>query len=309
MEDTDRIPAGPARPTWLQTFALATVVVLLLRLGIARFVPPADVPAANDLAFWVFPALVTLRWMAWLPEGRQRAARTKRSPWVRIAILLIPGEFVGLCRWLVVTAGGCLSWILRRPPPPRPPGRPIEDRRKGVYDGLMVLNLVSFVPEIPITLMLLSSVQGHLLVHVLVHTAEVLAIVLLLGDRWLVRAGGHVLTRTHLDLRVGARAAARLPIEDIAHAERLDKKTSYRAWCRSHGTVLRETGVISVFDDPNLVLSIRPGAALCWTRFQFERPLPRHLFVYVDDPAALIGVLEEAKGSTLDWPGGTRRVA
>lgn len=299
VEGTNRTPAGPAWPTWPQTFALAIVAVLLLRLGITRLLPPTSVQAANDLALWVFPGLVALRWMAWLPEGWQRAARTRRSPFVRIAILLIPGEFVGLCRWLVVTAWGCLSWILRRPPTPRPPGRPIEDRRKGVYDGFMVLSLISFVPEVPITLILLSSVHGHLLVHVLVHTAEVLAIVWLLGDRWLVHSGGHVLTRTHLDLRVGARAAARLPLEDIAHAELLDKKTSYRAWCRGHGTSLRETGVISVFDDPNLVLSLRPGAALRWTRFQFERSLPRHLFLYVDDPAALIAALEEAKCSPL----------
>ena len=267
---------------------------MLMRFAGDGLLPGSQAAVTGTIAWALFGGLLALRWLAWLPEGAQRASRVQGSPAARLAVLIVPAEAIGMARLAVLTAGGCLAWIARRPLPPRPAGVPVEDRKKGSYDGFFLINLVSFVPEIPISFLVLSSVALPL-IHVAVHAAEFLVVVLVLGDRRLVRAGGHVLGDTHLHLRAGARAAATLPLEAIAGLHPLDKKTSYAAWCRAHGAHLRDTGVVSIFDGPNLVVSMQPGLSLSWTRFQVERPLPRHLFLYVDNPAGLIAAIERAK--------------
>jgi hypothetical protein len=253
---------------------------------------------AGNLAWTVLLVLVALRWLAGLPDGARRAhvARSKGRWWPsRLVLLLVPSEWIGVLRLLVVTAGGCLAWMFRRRPAPRPVGRRLEDRRKGFYDTLFAMNVISLMTEVPVLLLILSSVAGRPAVHLAAHALEVLAIVGILGDRWLVRAGGHVLTSTHLDLRAGARASACIPLQAIAAIEVLGKKTRPAAWCREHDVHRADTGTVSVLDAPNIVITLHPGAQLTWSRFQAEHAMPRHLFLYLDDPSSLAPAVAEAK--------------
>jgi hypothetical protein len=115
-----------------------------------------------------------------------------------------------------------------------------------------------------------------------------------------VHAGGHVLTATHLDLCAGARAAVRLPLEAIESLELLGK-TRPEVWCREHGVHRVDTGTVSVLDRPNLGVTLRADADGTWSRWQVERALPRHLLVYLDDPAALapaVAKLRESRAQT-----------
>ncbi len=184
-------------------------------------------------------------------------------------------------------------------PPARPQGQRLEDRRKGFYDGMFAMNVVSFAPELLVSTLMLSTTH-ELWAHVAVHGAEAAVIIGLLGDRWLVHAGGHVLTTTHLDLCAGARAAVRLPLEAIESLELLGK-TRPEVWCREHGVHRVDTGTVSVLDRPNVVVTLRADAVGTWSRWQVERALPRHLLVYLDDPAALapaVAKLRESRAQT-----------
>jgi len=220
----------------------------------------------------------------------------KRQWPVRLALLLVPAELPGLLRLALVTADGCLAWATRRVPPPRPEGLRLGDRRKGVYDGFFAMNVISFVVEIPLMALLMSSVAKPW-PHVVLHTLEAALVVFVLGDRWWVHAGGHVLTATHLDLCAGARALARVPLAAIASIEPLGKGVTRQAWCRAHGVHPADTGTVSVMDGPNLVLTLQGGVAGTWSRLQVQRPLPRHLFVYLDDPAALAPAVAAAQAA------------
>jgi hypothetical protein len=211
---------------------------------------------------------------------------------------LIPAELIGLLRLLAITAEGCLAWITRRPPPPRPEGHRLEDRRKGFYDGFFAMNVISFVVSIPVMLLFLPPIKSHPEVHIAMHMLEALLLMVILGDRWLVHAGGHVLTPTHLHLRAGARAAARIPLAAIETIELLDKKTSLAAWRRAHGARHADTGTMSVMDSPNVVITLQPGLQTTWSRFQVDRPLPRHLFLYLDNPAALAPAVATAQAQS-----------
>jgi hypothetical protein len=52
---------------------------------------------------------------------------------------------------------------------------------------------------------------------------------------------------------------------------------------------------VSVLDAPNIVITLHPGAQLTWSRFQAEHAMPRHLFLYLDDPSSLAPAVAEAK--------------
>jgi hypothetical protein len=275
---------------WTKTLLRAGIAALVLRLGLSR-VAPLPSGLAGQIAWGAFESLIALRWIAGLPEGARRARAADRAgrAWPRrLLVLLVPADIAGLLRLQWVTAGGFLAWLLRRRPLPRPDGLRLEDRRRGSYDGLFLMNAISLVVEIPLMVLLLSSVRTPG-IHLAIHGLEALAVVWVFGDRWLVHAGGHVLTPSHLDLRAGARAAARIPLDAI------EAIAPMKEWALAHDVRRVETGTVSVIDKPNVVITLRPANGLAWTRLQVERPLPRHLLLYLDQPAALPGAVAAAR--------------
>ena len=281
--------------TWGRTLAVGLAVMIVIRLA-ASHVMPSLSRQAGLFAWCVLGGMLALRYCSALVDGARRAELAQmagRSRISRLAVFIIPAETIGIAKLALMTIDGCIAWSTRRPFPERPAGRHFEDLRKGFYEAMFFLNIVPFVVELPLSFLFLSVVRD-LWVHVAMHSCEFLLLVLILGDRWLVHAGGHILTPTNLDLRAGARAAANLPLDSIAGAELLDKKTSYAEWRRKHGARRAETGVISILDGANVAITLRPCPQLRWLRLQVDRPMPRHLFVYVDDPAALVAAINQA---------------
>jgi hypothetical protein len=277
---------------WSTTLLRAAIAALAIRWLAPHVWPPASQALASELAWGASCTLIALRWLAGLPEGAGRARRARRAgrSWLsRLVVLLIPVELIGSMRLALVTAGACVAWLARRRPAPRPAGLRLEDRRKGFYDGLFALNVISLVVEFPLMMLVLSGIHSHPGLHGVLHAIEIAAIVAVLGDRWLVLAGGHVLTDSHLDLCAGARARARIPLDAI---EAIDLA---KDWNRTHRARRADTGTVSVLDKPNVVITLHPAPGLAWTHFQVERPLPRHLFVYLDHPDALAPAVASAR--------------
>lgn len=290
-----RAPAG-----WSPTLLLATAVALWGRAAIATVWPDFAARAPGPWPLALALALVVARWWRGLPEGRERARSAReqgRGTFAQVVSLLVPAEGTGLLACVGGTLRGFVAAVLRLPPPPRPAGRPIEDRRKGMYDAVFVLNLLSFVVEVPLMALLVRGAAVAAGLQVALHVVEAALVVFIVGDWWQVRAGGHVLTTTHLDLRAGLRASARVPLPAIERIEPVPRPGGPWAWRQANGVRRREAGTVSVLDTPNLAITLRagePGDELRWTRFQVERPMPRHLLVYVDDPAAVAAAVREA---------------
>lgn len=202
-------------------------------------------------------------------------------------------SLAGRVRVAAMTVRACLASVTRRPlrVASTPAGVAITDRRRGFYDAFILMGLMSLAMEVPVSSwILLSSVHEastRAVVRVLLALAEVATFVALVGDRRLVAAsGGHVLTPTHLVLRAGARAEARVPLEAIDSIEMLEGAKPGR-WCRARGIDPRETATITLLDRPNVALRLRAGLEGGWTSMQAPRRWPRWLLVYVDDPRGL----------------------
>lgn len=253
---------------------------------------------AHSPGWLLFGLLVALRWIAGAHAAFMMLRRGRGAPRRRLAPLLhvvVPAELVGVAWLVVLTLAAGVLWLLRRPVPPRPPGVMLENRRKGMYDTFFAMNVVGAITEIPLSILLMPALVPEEGIRIALHGAEVLLNLAIVGDRWLVNAGGHVLTESRLLLRAGLRASADVPLAEILEIDVVPKSTSLVEWSRSRGLDRFDAGVISVIDSPNVALRLASVAGRTWTRWQSERARPGCLFVYVDDPQALVRKVTSAR--------------
>lgn len=226
------------------------------------------------------------------PEAmaRWRAARAAGKGIGAQILAFAPPGVVG---WMVVEREvwrGFGQWLRRRPnASPRPEGTPLHYLHKGAYTTAVGIALVSLLIELPLS-GVIASVFGfdpslERTLHVVMGIGCAYSLVWVLGDRWHVMSGFHVLGDDFLDLQIGARAAATIPIDQITRCERL--KDTRQQWCKLNGVALRDTIVISPIDRPNVVLTLAPGAQVPVSLFGVDRNAPAHVFLYVDRPDLL----------------------
>jgi hypothetical protein len=246
---------------------------------------------AQSPGWLLFGLLVALRWIAGAHAAFKTLQRGRGALRGRLGALfhvLLPAELLGVVRLVALTLAAGVLWLLRRPVPPRPPGVVLEDRRKGMYDTIFAMNVVGAITEIPLSILLMPGLVPDEGLRVALHCTEVLLNLAIVGDRWLVNAGGHILTGSRLVLRAGLRASADVPLAEILKIDVVPKSTSLAEWSRSRGLDRFDAGVISVIDSPNVALRLASVAERTWTRWQSERARPGCLFVYVDDPEGLV---------------------
>ena len=281
---------------WFATLQRSAVASIALGWLAGRATTGAH--GAYSPGWVVFGLLIALRWIA----GARAAVRTvlrgedPRHPRLSQLIYVVaPAELVGVLRLLAMTLAAGVLWLLRRPVPRLPPGLLLEDRRKGFYNAFFAMNVVGAITEIPLSFLILPGMVPEEGMRIAVHFLEVLLNLAILGDRWLVDAGGHILTESRLLLRAGLRASADLPISEVLEIDVVPKSMSLAAWSRSRGLDPWDAGVISVIDGPNVALRLVSGPLKTWTRLQAVRARPSCLFVYVDDPAALVRMVTTAR--------------
>ena len=234
-------------------------------------------------------ALLVAKDLSGAPEACRRWRSSRRDgagPVAQIAAFL-PPPLVGLMRVERQMWRGFFAWLRRQPNvAPRPEGTRIEFLGQGAYLTVVAIALVSLLVELPIHSMILPiAVNDPVLVarlQVLLGVGSLYSLVWVMGDRWHVKASYHVLTGDALDLRIGVRAQASIPLACIERCERLRETRSQ--WCRQHGVRMADTIVISPIDRPNLVLVLVPEAMVPVSLVGDERLAPRYVFVYVDRP-------------------------
>lgn len=227
------------------------------------------------------------------PEAMQRwriARREGQGAAAQLYAFLPPGV-VGWGRLERTMWSGCWAWLRRRPnTQARPDGTPLHYLHQGAYSTAVGIALVSLLVELPLHAMILPlfglDPASHMKLHVLLAAGCVYSLVWVTGDRWHVRNGCHVLADDVLDLRIGTRARARIPLAAVVHCERID--TTREQWCRKHGVHARDAIVISPFDRPNVMLRLAPDSGVSVSLFGHERPAPSHIFLYVDRPQLLV---------------------
>lgn len=266
-----------------------TVVVVSI------LVPEAWRAPLKALALALPLMLLVAKDLASIPDvaARIRALRRQgagRGQW--LAACLPPG-LIGLARLDRAIWRGLFCCLRRQPKPARPAGLPLTFLEQGAYSTAIAFGLFSTLIELPIGAAIMPLVVDDPAlvrkVHIVAALGSMYTLVWLLGDRWLVRGGHHVLTATHLDLQIGARARACIPLGEIEDAQAL--RQPVMEWRRAHPYRDIEAVNITPFDKPNLVLRLRADAACTITHHGVERTGVRYVFVYLDRPEQLLRAL------------------
>jgi hypothetical protein len=249
--------------------------------------------------------LIAAKDLVHAPEAfaRFRSARATQQGLHRQLAALLPPGLNGWFRLEREMWRGCLAWVRRKPNPAvRPAGTKLHFLEKGSYSAAAGIVLVGIFGELPVSHLFASLMVADPALEAKVHAMLVLgsiySLVWVAGDRWHMASGYHVLGSDELDLKVGARAAARIPLSQIVGASRIDEDRAQ--WCRRKGISLRGTAVISPIDRPNVVLMLAPGARVPLTLCQLERNAPQYLFLYLDRPELLLSRLAMSSGLRRD---------
>jgi hypothetical protein len=240
---------------------------------------------------------IKLAWLAFLvlgfaakeavdaPLNWGRAARrfrAERRP-VRALFEAIPCEIRGWFRTFWAWQLGFVTWLLDRMPP-KEAGDPVTGylRRSG-YTSLLPMLVASSLVDIPllhafVEFAAIPAAQKPWL-HLGALGLHVLAFTSLLGDRYLLGAGQHLATDTHLHIALGARAGGLIPLQSLAAVDRL--RPDFKL-----GRLGPDEVVVSPWDAPNLMLTLSTPASLQ------VLGAPRNglckLYLYVDEPDAFV---------------------
>ena len=278
------------------TMIIVYAFLLFIAMVIVRQIAPAQWrEPLRPLALVAPLLLLAAKDLAQLPDvaARLRSLRRQGARWPRLLVACLPPALVGMVRldralWL-----GFFRWLRRQPNPARPAGQALTFHQRGAYSTAVAIGLFSLLFELPLDALMLPLLIEDpaevTYIHLAIALCSAYSLVWLLGDRWLLRNGHHVLTDTHLDLQIGARASARIPLKAIASAQLLSQPLPQ--WRRDHPCRPMEVVNITPFDKPNLVLTLRADVDCAITHHGVARTGVRYVFLYLDRPGQLLAAL------------------
>lgn len=274
------------RTSWLQLAGCAYLGFLLLMF--VRLAAPAELgPLLRQLGLVLPLALLAAKDLAHWPDAlaRLRVANGCRS---RIGALL-PPELLGMLRINRLMRDGFLQWVRRRAPAPRPDGLALTYLQRGAYGTAIGVVMVALFLELPINILMIhlmfDDAQARLAIHLVCGVGALASFVWVLGDRWHVADGAHVLTDEALQLRVGVRTQGSIPLAAIERVEAVSEQPG--PWRQRHGIHHADTMLVTPFDKPNCVLVLKPDAGVSLLHWQVRRPAPRYVLMYLDRPELL----------------------
>ena len=251
----------------------------------------------DDAAHIAMLALFTTKIFAGLPDGIKRAnlAILQKKSWYLPIIALVPEELAGWVRLERAIWKGFFGWATRKFPLPPPQGLRIDFLKRSTYSIVFAIVLLALLVEIPFCGVIVSLIEQdptrRIQIHIILFALTAYSLVWILGDRWLVKHSVHVLTETQITFHIGARTLGTVPRNAIKRVQLV--KQSRDKWCKLHKVSMRETVLITPYDDPNVVIELIPHVETQITYFQADRSASRILFLFVSNPE-LLGSLGNA---------------
>lgn len=278
------------RTTWLDVIGAAWLVFvggMFLMLALPRSLVHSLRPL-----FLLAPLLVLIaKDLSHFPDALERSRDALRSrAWRQLPAAWLPPELIGMLRLDRALRGGFMGWLLRRPrPEAAPAGQPLGYLKFGAYRTACAFVLFSSLVELPldaaIVPLLVHDEGERLTIHLLMLAGALSSIVYMLGDRWLIGAGEHLLTENCLQLSIGARTHGNIPLDAIAACERIDEPMAN--WLKRRGIERRSAVKASPLDKPNTVLILKPDSRVRLTHLGVERTGLSCIFLYLDRPQEL----------------------
>jgi hypothetical protein len=280
---------------WERIFALALVVHV-----------------AGTVTRWCFPELLTksqiwalaagvlvLKILIGFPEALRCYAQARRNGASTVEGVrnLVPAELIGLFRLERATQRGFVTWLRRRPPATTGiAGQSFEYYQGSQYATIFLIAMLCCVTEVPLSYLLMGIILNDPVAAQYAHWALLATVaytmVLMLGDRHLVKHTRHVLAPQRLHLSVGARFHAQIPWEAVetAYPVQIAKELSEakRAWLRRSGFDPLETVVCTPVDVPNVALVLKKSIPVKIEKYQIAQQDVRYVLVYVDEPGTFV---------------------
>jgi hypothetical protein len=202
--------------------------------------------------------------------------------------LLWPPVIMATVRLHLALLRDFFGWLRRKPAPaPDVAGQKIEFMQKSQYGTLLLMGLISVLVDIPVNALIVGVLVDDPARRHLIHTVLLILTLylsmLVLGDRWKIRRQYHVLSDTHLHLRLGERFTADIQLTDINQIEVFDGSVS--AWRKEHAISAAQLATAcpcQTLDQPNLLLHLNPGGQM--NQGHWLRPNPPWLLLFVDHP-------------------------
>jgi hypothetical protein len=289
------------RTPWLDVIGAAWLV-LVGGMFLILVLPRQLVHSIRPL-FLLAPLLVlAAKDLSHLPDALERTRDVMRTrAWRRLPAAWLPPELLGMMRLDRELRRGFIGGLLRRPRPEAPAGQSFGYLKFGAYRTACAFALFSSLVELPldaaIVPLLVPDEGERMTIHLLMLAGALSTIVYLLGDRWLVGAGEHLLSDDALHLRIGARTHGSIPLEAIEACERIDEPAA--AWLRRRSIERRHAVHVSPLDKPNAVLILKAGSQVRLTHLGVERTGLACIFLYLDRPRDLqVRLDNRASGGT-----------
>ncbi|MEW7850408.1 hypothetical protein AB2N08_17075 [Massilia aurea] len=261
--------------------------------------PAAARPLLHDAGLALPLLLLIAKDIAHAPDAwkRLRRAQLTGAAWHARVTALLPPEMIGLLKLDRLLWLGFLHRLQGRSAPVAlPAGVALTYLQRGAYGTARAVVFVALLLELPTHALLLhlfiKDADALVLIHVLGAVALVYTLAWVLGDRWHIGEGRHVMTLDALHLRVGARVDGMLPLGAIARVESVDMLLP--AWRHRHGAARTDTLVVTPFDKPNCVMVLHEDAQVDILFHQTTTHLPKYVFLYLDRPELLAARLRQS---------------
>jgi hypothetical protein len=285
--------------TWREIAGLAIGALLLASIT-KTLAPEAVKPLVHHAGLALPLLLLMAKDIAHAPQAwqRLRSAHAARAPWHAHLTALLPPELPGLFKLDRLLWLGCLRCVQGKlAPATLPDGVALTYLERGAYNTARAVVFVALLLELPTHALLLhlfiKDPDALLVIHVLGAIAVLYTLAWVLGDRWHIGAGNHVMTEEALHLRVGVRVEGTLPLAAIARVEPVDLLLP--TWRHRHGVARSETLVVTPFDKPNCVLVLHQEAQVDILLHQVTTRLPQYVFLYLDRPALLAAHVDRVR--------------
>ena len=225
--------------------------------------------------------------------GRMRTAQARGKGRGAQLAALLPPWLLMLNRTDRANLHACLRWLARRPNPPRPPGVDYPFLDKSSYRTVILCGLLSILVELPLDTLIASVMtpdpELRRRLQWVLAGLGLYSLMWMLGDRRQMLGGYQVIGAHTLELQVGGRLKASIPLAAITHCEAVSESVAH--WRQRHGADPEDTLLATPADSPNVMIGIDPAAALRLRSWHVERDAPRYLFLFADAPGVLVGAV------------------
>lgn len=294
--------ASILRATSWRDLAGSAIAACSLTVFAKLVAPDAMKPVLRHAGLALPLLLLAAKDIAHAPQAWQRLRRAHAigAPWHARVTALLPPELVGLFKLDRLLWLGFIGRLQGRPAPAtKHEGIALTYLQRGAYGTARAVVFVSLLFELPVHAMLLhlfiKDPDALFVVHVLGAAAVIYTLAWVVGDRWHIGEGRHVMTTDALHLCVGVRVDGTLPLAAIARVEKVDMLLP--AWRHRHGVARTDTLLVTPFDKPNCVLVLHEDAQVDILVHQSITRLPRYVFLYLDRPELLAARLRQPDGA------------